>query len=70
MLKPKIPNIIEITLHFSERVREAKAEEMPLSELRVVKESVDEGDFYKSDIRKSIFENCTFTGCTFDKVSL
>jgi uncharacterized protein YjbI with pentapeptide repeats len=54
---------------FSSYAQDFLSEELPISGIRGCEERIEGAEFFRIDLRKSIFENCTFCHCNFEKAS-
>lgn len=66
---PQIPKELYQIDDFPSYAQDFLAEEIPITGIKNVEEQIEEADFFKIEIRRSIFENCTFTNCSFEKAS-
>lgn len=54
---------------FYSYAQECLKEESPIFEAESFEQQNEHADFYKIEIRKSIFDNCIFQNCSFEKAS-
>jgi len=60
---PKEPLRVD---NFSSYVRDFLSDESPVIEIESCEERIEGADFYKIEIRRSIFRNCVFLSCSFE----
>ena len=69
IINPRIP-LDPITIDdFSSYAQRYLYEEMPIAYIKIYEEHIEYFDFSKSEINKSIFQNCTFLDCSFEGAS-
>jgi len=54
---------------FSSYAQDFLLEELPIFKIKSCEERIQGAGFFRIEIRKSIFENCTFHNCNFEKAS-
>lgn len=69
IINPQIPADLIKVDDFSSYAQRYLYEEIPIIQIKSYEEYIEHFDFSKSEINKSIFENCTFLDCSFEGAS-
>lgn len=69
MTKPQIPKKTFQINDFSVYVKDYLLDESPVSSIEIHSEQMKDMDFFKLEIRASVFQNCTFHYCRFEDAS-
>ncbi|WP_291569155.1 MULTISPECIES: pentapeptide repeat-containing protein [unclassified Clostridium] len=69
IINPQIPADLIKVDDFSSYAQRYLYEEKPIIQIKIYEEHIEHIDFSKSEINKSIFENCTFLDCSFEGAS-
>lgn len=66
---PQIPKELSRIDDFSSYAQDFLIEESPISEIQYIEGRIKSESFFKIEIQKSIFKNCTFNNCSFENAS-
>ena len=64
---PRIPTDLKEVSSFAEYARDFLPDDLTIEAIQCDREQAEGADFYKADVRTSMFANCTFHGCDFEK---
>ena len=64
---PRIPTDLKEICSFADYAREFLPDDLTIEAIRCDGEQAENADFYKADVRASVFSRCTFHGCNFEK---
>ena len=68
-ISTQFPNEFILIADFFSYSQDFLIAEVPISEIKSSESTIQDEDFYRIEIKKSIFENCTFHNCNFGKAS-
>lgn len=69
MRSPQISKELFQVDGFSTYIKDFLKDELPIYAIKSCNEGIENTNFFKLDLQKSIFENCTFHHCNFDHAS-
>jgi uncharacterized protein YjbI with pentapeptide repeats len=69
IIQPQIAKKLLRINGFSSYAQDFLLDELPILAIKSCEEQIEGADFFKIDIRKSIFKNCAFHRCNFEKAS-
>ena len=68
-VRPKLPDNLTAVDDFDDYAREFVLEELPIEKIRCCDEKIERADFYKLEVKKSVFSNDCFLHCDFENTS-